>query len=319
MFHLNLQNSRMNNETSTFTQDASQAERLDLFLVKNLPGFSRSRLQALIKGGNVLVDGQVVSKMSTPVTTGQQVEITLPPPEPSELVPEKIPLDIIYEDEHLLIVNKPAGMVVHPAAGHSTGTLVHAVLAHAPGLRGVGGVQRPGVVHRLDKDTSGLILLAKDDETHRWLQAQFKQREVHKTYITLVDGAPPTISGRIEAPIGRDPSKRKQMAVVPDTRGRSAVSEYHVIRQYESHSLVEVHPLTGRTHQIRVHMAFIGCPVVGDKVYGHKKPSLPIKRHFLHARDLEVCFPGEDNPRTFSAPLPHELEAVLVNLGKNQA
>ncbi|HPC05959.1 MAG TPA: RluA family pseudouridine synthase [Anaerolineaceae bacterium] len=310
----NLLNKRMNSELKTFSQLEARVERLDLFLVRNLPGFSRSRLQALIKDGQVLIDGLVVSKMSTPVTQGQRVDITLPPPEPSELIPEHIPLDIVYEDEHLLIVNKPAGMVVHPAAGHSTGTLVHAVLAHAPGLRGVGGVQRPGMVHRLDKDTSGLILLAKDDETHRWLQNQFKQREVNKTYITLVDGEPPTLTGRIEAPIGRDPSKRKQMAVVPDTKGRSAVSEYRVLRRYGSHSLVEVHPLTGRTHQIRVHMAFIGCPVVGDKVYGHKKPSLPLKRHFLHARDLEVCFPGEDQPRTFSAPLPPELEAVLQAL-----
>jgi len=309
----------MNSELKTFSQLEARSERLDLFLVRNLPGFSRSRLQALIKDGQVLIDGLVVSKMSTPVTQGQQVDITLPPPEPSELVPEHIPLDIVYEDEHLLIVNKPAGMVVHPAAGHSTGTLVHAVLAHAPGLRGVGGVQRPGVVHRLDKDTSGLILLAKDDETHRWLQNQFKQREVNKTYITLVDGEPPTLTGRIEAPIGRDPSKRKQMAVVPDTKGRSAVSEYRVLRQYGSHSLVEVHPLTGRTHQIRVHMAFIGCPVAGDKVYGHKKPSLPLKRHFLHARDLEVCFPGEDQPRTFSVPLPPELDAVLKALEKSLA
>jgi 23S rRNA pseudouridine1911/1915/1917 synthase len=310
-------NNPMDNENRIFTQSEIRAERLDLFLVKNLPEFSRSRMQALIKNGNVMVDGQPVTKMSTPITAGQTVEITLPPPEPSELIPENIPLDIIYEDEHLLIVNKPAGMVVHPAAGHSSGTLVHAVLAHAPGMQGVGGVQRPGVVHRLDKDTSGLILMAKDDATHQWLQGQFKQREVNKTYIALVDGAPPTLRGRIEAPIGRDPSKRKQMAAVPETKGRNAVSEYQVLRQYESHSLVEVHPLTGRTHQIRVHMAFVGSPVVGDKIYGHKKPTLPIKRHFLHARDLEIRFPGEAQPRSFSAPLPPELEAILKMLEKS--
>ena len=295
----------MNSELKTFSQLEARAERLDIFLVRNLPGFSRSRLQALIKDGQVLIDGLVVSKMSTPVTQGQQVDITLPPPEPSELVPEHIPLDIVYEDEHLLIVNKPAGMVVHPAAGHSTGSLVHAVLAHAPGLRGVGGVQRPGVVHRLDKDTSGLILLAKDDETHRWLQNQFKQREVNKTYITLVDGEPPTLTGRIEAPIGRDPSKRKQMAVVPDTKGRSAVSEYRVLRQYGSHSLVEVHPLTGRTHQIRVQLAGIGHPIVGDPKYGQGQSLM------LHATCLD--WPGHHYFRPPTWPAPWAVEGETRN------
>ncbi len=186
----------------------------------------------------------------------------------------------------------------------------------APELTGIGGVQRPGVVHRLDKDTSGLILLAKDDATHQWLQNQFRLRKVKKTYIALVDGTLPTPTGRIEATIGRDPSKRMQMSVVSETKGREAISEYKVLHQYPEHSLVEVHPLTGRTHQIRVHLAFIGCPVVGDKVYGRKKSTLPLKRHFLHARDIEIFLPGEKEPRNFTAPLAPELTDLLQTLDR---
>jgi 23S rRNA pseudouridine1911/1915/1917 synthase len=304
----------MTDQIFTFKQTEEEPERLDKFLVRCLPEFSRARIQALIRSGNVTLEGKVIEKMSFLVTSGQEVKIILPSPEPSELIPETIPLEVIYEDTHLLIVNKPAGMVVHPAAGHSTGTLVHAVLAHAPELTGVGGVQRPGVVHRLDKDTSGLILLAKDDVTHQWLQNQFKSRKVNKTYIALVDGAPPTPTGRVEAAIGRDPSKRKQMAIVPDAKGRSAISEYRVVKTFPHHTLIEVHPLTGRTHQIRVHMAFIGCPVVGDKVYGHKKSTLPLNRHFLHARDIMITLPGEKTPRSFTAPLAPELEKILQEL-----
>ena len=238
----------------------------------------------------------------------------IPPQQPTDLIPENIPLNVIYEDEHLMVVNKPAGMVVHPAAGHSTGTLVHAALAHAPEMEGIGGEQRPGVVHRLDKDTSGLILLAKDDNTHRWLQDQFRLRKVRKVYLALVDGHPPTPQGRIEASIGRDSSRRKQMAVVPDKKGREASSEYLTLESFPEHTLLEVHPITGRTHQIRLHLAFLGCPVVSDKVYGHKKPTLPLGRHFLHAARLTVTLPGESSPRLFEAPLPQDLQQILNHL-----
>jgi 23S rRNA pseudouridine1911/1915/1917 synthase len=205
-------------------------------------------------------------------------------------------------------------MVVHPAAGHSRGTLVHAALAHAPSMAGIGGEGRPGVVHRLDRDTSGLILLAKNDLTHRWLQEQFRRRQVSKVYLALVDGRPPTPTGRIEAPIGRDASQRKQMAVVAPQKGRDAVSEYRTLESFARHTLLEVHPITGRTHQIRLHLAFLGCPVAGDTVYGLHKPTLPLKRHFLHAARLSICLPGESQPRTFEAPLPIELERVLEGL-----
>jgi 23S rRNA pseudouridine1911/1915/1917 synthase len=290
------------------------SERLDKFLVSCLPDFSRSRLQGLIRDGFVRVDGVLAAKAGQVVENGDVVEVRIPPPEPSQLVPEAIPLQVVYEDSHLMVINKPAGMVVHPAAGHASGTLVHAALAHAPELEGINGEQRPGVVHRLDKDTSGLILMAKDDKTQRWLQDQFRLRKVRKTYLALVDGHPPTPQGRIEAPIGRDPAHRKQMAITAPEKGREAVSEYFTRQRFEVHTLLEVRPLTGRTHQIRLHLAFIGCPIVGDLVYGRKKPSLPIARQFLHAARLEVTLPGEQAPQIFEAPLPADLQAVLSKL-----
>jgi 23S rRNA pseudouridine1911/1915/1917 synthase len=242
--------------------------------------------------------------------------VCIPPPAPAGLVGENIPLDIIFENDDLLVVNKPAGMVVHPAAGHDSGTLVHAVLGYDPGIEGIGGEERPGVVHRLDKETSGLILLAKNDAAHRWLQDQFRLRKVEKTYLALVDGAPPTPSGRVDAPVGRDPSHRKQMAVLPPGKGREAVSEYRTLESFAQHTLLEFHPHTGRTHQIRLHCAFLGCPIAGDRVYGHRKTTLEIGRHFLHAAKLKIVLPGEEQARTFEAPLPEELQDVLMELGK---
>ncbi len=304
----------MSDQHYSFTCQGVGAQRLDKFLVSCLPEFSRSWLQGLIQEGFVRVDGVVAAKAGQAVEDGDVVEVTVPPPEPSQLVPEAIPLQIVYEDSHLMVINKPAGMVVHPAAGHASGTLVHAALAHVPELEGINGEQRPGVVHRLDKDTSGLILMAKDDHTQHWLQDQFRLRKVRKIYLALVDGHPPTPQGRIEAPIGRDPAHRKQMAITSPEKGRAAISEYFTRQRFAEHTLLEVHPLTGRTHQIRLHLAFIGCPIVGDLVYGRKKPSLSIARHFLHAAQLTVTLPGEQAPRTFEAPLPPDLQAVLIKL-----
>jgi 23S rRNA pseudouridine1911/1915/1917 synthase len=262
----------------------------------------------------VKVDHQIVTKAGFELTSGQQVEIELPPVRAVELVAEAIPLKVIFENEDLVVVDKPAGMVVHPAAGHDQGTLVNAILAHAPDLEGIGGELRPGVVHRLDKNTSGLILVAKNERSLRWLQDQFRLRKVKKIYLALSDGHPPTPTGRIEAAIGRDPSLRKQMTIVPDEKGRAAVSEYRVIETFPQHSLFEVHPETGRTHQIRLHLAFIGCPIVGDTVYGHRRPSLPLERHFLHAMRLSIMLPGESEPRQFESPLPEDLQRVLEHL-----
>jgi 23S rRNA pseudouridine1911/1915/1917 synthase len=294
--------------------DAEQPARLDKFLVSKLSEFSRTRLQTLIENGSVLVNGTMAFKSGQMINQGDMIKVHIPPPESTQLVPEAIPMDIIFENDDLMVVNKPAGMVVHPAAGHKSGTLVHAALAHAPEMVGIGGEKRPGVVHRLDKDTSGLILLAKNDQAHHWLQDQFRLRKAVKTYITLVDGKPPTPSGRIEAPVGRDRVHRKLMAVTSINKGREAVSEYRTLESFREHSLLEVHPLTGRTHQIRLHLKFIGCPVAGDTVYGHKHSTILIARHFLHATQLAILLPGESKPRTFEAPLPVELEQVLERL-----
>ncbi|HWQ46712.1 MAG TPA: RluA family pseudouridine synthase [Longilinea sp.] len=294
-----------------------KSQRLDKFLAVSLPDYSRARLQGLMKDGFVCVDGKVVTKTGTEALPGQHVEVRIPPAMPSGLVAEEIPLEIIFEDDRLMVVNKPAGMVVHPAAGHFTGTLVHAALAHSPEMEGIGGEIRPGVVHRLDKDTSGLILMAKDERTHRWLQDQFRLRQVNKIYLALVDGAPPTPKGRVEAPIGRDPSHRKQMAITTLEKGRMAVSEYFTRESFPHHTLLDVHPLTGRTHQIRLHMAFLGCPIVGDRLYGHRRLSLPVERQCLHAWRITIILPGEKTARTFEAGIPTDLQTVLDDLRKS--
>ena len=304
----------MSEQILSFQFKGEGATRLDKFLVSCLPEFSRSRLQALIENGSILVDGIAAHKSGQMIDRGNLIQVNIPPPEPTELIPEAIPLDIIFENEDLMVVNKPAGMVVHPAAGHTSGTLVHAALAHAPEMEGIGGEKRPGVVHRLDKDTSGLIILAKNDQAHRFLQEQFKQRKTEKTYLALVDGKPPTPAGRIEAPVGRDSVHRKLMTVTGIKKGREAVSEYRTLESFKQHTLLEVHPLTGRTHQIRVHMTFLGCPVAGDTVYGHRNASVPLKRQFLHATRLSILLPGDAKRRTFEAPLPDELEEVLERL-----
>ncbi len=304
----------MSTETGNYVFTVAENGRLDKTLVSRFPDQSRSRLQNLIRDGFVRVNSAPVQKTGYHLQPGDRVQIEIPPPAPAELTPEEIPLDILFENTDVLVINKPAGMVVHPAAGHASRTLAHAVLGHASKLEGVGGERRSGIVHRLDKETSGVILVAKNDRAHRWLQEQFRLRKVQKIYLALVDGHPPTPQGRVEAPIARDPAHRKKMAVVPAGQGRDAATEYRVIEHFREHDLVEARPLTGRTHQIRLHLAFIGCPVTGDTVYGRRRPSLPIQRHFLHAARLTICLPGENRPHTFAAPLPGDLERILESL-----
>ncbi|MCB9135017.1 MAG: RluA family pseudouridine synthase [Anaerolineales bacterium] len=313
----------MPSKTITLHFDDPESQRLDKYLVTCLPEHSRSRLQNLIKDGQVLVNGVVPAKTGLMLEGGEVIMVEIPPTQPSTLQPETIPLDIIFENNDVIIVNKPAGMVVHPAAGHGSGTLVNAALAHAPEMEGIGGEHRPGVVHRLDKNTSGLILMAKNDLAQRFLQEQFRKRATKKVYLALVDGHPPTPAGRVEAPIGRDSTHRQRMAIVPDHKGRAAATEYHTLETFPAtsslsigHTLLEAHPITGRTHQIRLHFAFIQCPIVGDTLYGRRKPSLPLARQFLHAARLTITLPGEKTPRTFEAPLPEELEKVLAQLRK---
>ena len=304
----------MSDRVLNFHFEAETPERLDKFLVGLLQEFSRSRIQGLIANGFVDVDGHAAKKAGQSLESGSTVTVRIPPPVPTDLIAEDIPLDILFENDDLIVVNKPAGMVVHPAVGHLSGTLVNAILGYDPDIEGIGGEERPGVVHRLDKETSGLILLAKNERAHRWLQDQFRLRKVDKTYLALVDGKPPTPSGRVEAYIGRDPSHRKRMAIVPESRGREAISEYKTLEEFQGFTLLEFHPLTGRTHQIRLHCAFLKCSIVGDEVYGRKKSSVKITRHFLHAYRLKIILPEEKEPRLFEAPLPEELEQVLVAL-----
>jgi len=308
----------MNERQESFRYQGEGEERLDKLLSRILEDLSRSRIQRLIAEGEVRVDGRVVTKKAEAVSPDAEISIRIPPARPSSLEAEPIPLDVVFENEDLLVINKPAGMVVHPGAGHPSGTLVNAVLAYAPEIEGVGGVRRPGLVHRLDRDTSGLILLAKNDRAHQFLQDQFRQRKVDKVYQALVDGHPPTAKGRVEVAIGRDPQHRQRMAAVPERDGKMAVSEYFTVKRYPHHTLLEVHILTGRTHQIRIHMSFLGCPVVGDSTYGRRKASLEVDRMFLHAGRLGILIPGADEKRWFEAELPEELEEVLARLDKER-
>lgn len=301
----------MTDRIETFHYDEQNPDRLDKYLVSCLPEFSRARIQGLISDGFVSINGVSAKKAGQVIEDGDDIEVRVPPPVPSGLVAEDIPLNIVFENDDLIVVNKPAGMVVHPAAGHYSGTLVNAVLGYDPDLEGIGGEERPGLVHRLDKETSGLIILAKNERAHNWLQDQFRLRKVEKTYLALVDGKPPTPAGRVEAAIGRDPSHRKKMAIVSPGKGREAVSEYKTLESFKNHTLLEFHPHTGRTHQIRLHCQFLGCPIVGDSVYGKRSTTVSIDRHFLHAFRLKIILPGEKSPRMFEADLPEELKNVL--------
>lgn len=297
----------------SFTAE-QDGERLDKVIPLHVQDLSRAMAQRLIKTGGVTVNGQP-SKPSYQVQAGDQVVVRVPTEVPEPVVAEDIPLDIIYEDEILLVVNKPAGMVVHPALGHTSGTLVNAVLAHCPQVADVGGPERAGVVHRLDKDTSGLILIAKDEQTRDALQRQFKRRQVSKTYLALVEGQVEPREGVIEAPVGRDKRHRKRMAVV--RQGRRARTTYRVIEHFTDHTLLEVHPHTGRTHQVRVHLAWLGYPIVGDPVYGHRRQRLLKGRHFLHAAGLRFTHPTLGQEVTFQAPLPSKLAAILRRLRRS--
>ncbi|HET9476354.1 MAG TPA: RluA family pseudouridine synthase [Dehalococcoidia bacterium] len=287
-------------------------ERLDVFVARRLPELSRSHAQRLILDGLVSVDARQM-KASERVEAGAKVTVQIPPPEPAPgLEPEAIPITVLYQDFDLMVVDKPAGLTVHPAPGHPTGTLVNALLAIAPDLKGISGTLRPGIVHRLDKDTSGLILVAKNDRAMRALQRQLKDREVHKTYLALVQGVPKPAQGVIEAPIGRHPKNRKKMAVVAN--GRESETGYRVreVIAGGKYALLEVEPVTGRTHQIRVHMAAIGHPVVADTVYG--KRSDVLGRQFLHAWKIAFAMPLGGREVEFESPLPRDLREALERL-----
>jgi 23S rRNA pseudouridine1911/1915/1917 synthase len=298
----------------------TSGERLDKVLVELMPELSRAQWQRLIADGLVLVDGKA-TKASQRLEGNEVIEAEIPEAVESPLIPENIPLDIRYEDDDIVVVNKPAGMVVHPSPGHASGTLVNALLAHCPNLPGIGDTKRPGIVHRLDKDTSGLIIVAKNDLALRILQAQFKAREVSKQYIALVEGLIQPPAALIDAPIGRDVNQRKIMAVFPpgnsksnSKQAREAQTRYTTLEAFDDFSLIECAPITGRTHQIRVHLSYLGYPIVGDKVYGRRKQRLNIKRHFLHAAEISFKRPKDGVLLTLTAELPPDLQKLLDDL-----
>jgi 23S rRNA pseudouridine1911/1915/1917 synthase len=285
--------------------------RLDKYLTQVLPQFSRAYLQKLIGQGHVLVNGQR-TKASQRLNKADRVTIELLTL-PAYPLAEPIPLAIIYEDTNILVIDKPAGLTVHPAPGHPSHTLVNAVLAHCPSLVMSNELVRPGIVHRLDKDTSGLIVIAKNDFAQEYLAAQFKSRTVTKRYLVLVKGKLSPEQGTIEAPIGRDPHSRRRMAIVE--AGKEATTQYQVRKYLNDYTLVEVTPLTGRTHQIRIHLSAIGCPVVGDPLYGIK--STHLNRQFIHAYRLGFRLPSTKQYQEFTSPLPMDLEQALEHLARN--
>ncbi|MCC6315806.1 MAG: RluA family pseudouridine synthase [Thermomicrobiales bacterium] len=283
-------------------------ERLDRFVADALPELSRSYVQQLIERGAVAVDG-MRRKPKFKMTPGQVVTVTVPPVEPEEIVPEAIPLCIVYEDRDVLVIDKPAGLVVHPAPGHPRGTLVNAIVHHAPDIA-LAGSNRPGIIHRLDKDTSGLIAIAKTDRARTVLVPQWEERTVRKTYLALVAGDVPEDEATIDAPIGRDPAQRQRMAV--QRTGRLAITHFRVLERFGDATLLEVDIETGRTHQIRVHLAFIGHPAIGDAVYGRGTMlrGVMLDRQFLHASTLGFKLP-DGRTMVFSAPLPGDLRSAL--------
>ncbi len=287
--------------------------RLDVWLTSQLPEFSRARWQKLISIGQIQVGQKICHDKKYRLKSGDRVCVSIPPPATLDLMPEAIPLDILYEDEQLLIINKPAGMVVHPSAGHSTGTLVHALLAHCP-LSSIGGVQRPGIVHRLDKDTTGAIVVAKTDFAHQHLQQQLQAKTARREYLGVVYGAPKTDNGTINLPIGRHPIDRQKQAIVAvDRGGKSAVTHWQIIERLRGFSLIEFRLETGRTHQIRVHTTQMGHPIVGDPVYGAGRANIGVNLpgQTLHARQLQLIHPLTGEMIGVTAPIPERFSTLL--------
>jgi 23S rRNA pseudouridine1911/1915/1917 synthase len=294
-------------------QVEGKGDRLDRWLSDQLPNISRSRLQKLIEQGNIQLNNQVCTSKKTKVSNGDRLQITIPISQPLDLEPEAIPLDILYEDEYLIIINKPAGLVVHPAPGHESGTLVNALLFHCDNLSGIGGIQRPGIVHRLDKDTTGAIVVAKTDFAHRHLQAQIKAKTARREYWGIVYGCPRDNKGTIDLSIGRHPIDRQKMAVVSvEKRGRKAVTHWKILQRLSNYTLVEFLLETGRTHQIRVHSSHIGHPIVGDPLYSSGRSlGVNLSGQVLHARKLSLQHPKSGELINAIAPLPDDFTKLI--------
>ncbi|HYE80607.1 MAG TPA: RluA family pseudouridine synthase [Clostridia bacterium] len=303
-------------EVREFNIEPEEAgKRLDSFLSEKIEGYSRTYMQKLIDDGSCKVNGKS-AKPNLKLRQDDQVEVVIPDPVPLEVEPEKIDLDIVYEDDDIIVINKPQGMVVHPAHGNYSGTVVNALLSHCGSLSdynsltGINGVMRPGIVHRIDKDTSGIIVIAKTNEAHLSLSEQLKEHSITRKYVALLEGRLKNESGTVETLIGRNPKDRKQMAVV-SINGKKAVTHYRVLERFENHTLIEAVLETGRTHQIRVHMAYQGHPVVGDTVYGYKKQSFDTNGQLLHARILGFLHPTRKEYVEFEASLPDYFEKIL--------
>ena len=292
-----------------------KGRRLDQFLADQLEELTRSAAQRLAEEEHVLLNGKPLKK-NYKMTGCETLEVHLPDPEPIDAVPQNIPLDIAYEDGDLLVINKPKGMVVHPAPGNLDGTVVNAVLYHCgESLSGIGGAFRPGIVHRIDKDTSGLLIIAKNDRAHLYLSEQLKDHTLARTYEAVVIGGMKEDKGTVNAPIGRSPKDRKKMAIVPD--GRHAVTHYEVLARYPGYTHIRCKLETGRTHQIRVHMASLGHPIVGDEVYGPSKSKFDLQGQCLHARELTFLHPADGQPRLVKSDLPDYFTDLLHKLGRN--
>lgn len=313
---------------SQVVEGDSAGARLDQWLARRLPELSRMRVKALIAGGRTRVDGRAV-KAAHRVQAGERVEVTIPPPARDGIAPEAVPLRVVFEDAHVLVVDKPAGMVTHPGAGRIDGTLAAAALAHAPEMAGVGSPRRPGIVHRLDKGTSGLIVLAKTQAAYDGLTAQLARRTVSRRYLALAQGAMRRAEGTVDAPIGRDPRSRVRMAIAPEARGKRAVTHYRVLERFgggaSAVTLLECRLETGRTHQIRVHLASLGHPLLGDETYRGRRAAPagdPVLAELveglggvaLHAAGLAFTHPVTGEPMTFTCPSPDRIERILSHL-----
>ena len=287
--------------------------RIDKYLTEQLPDITRSYLQKLLKDGSVQMNGKSV-KVSTKTAAGAVIELTIPEPEEPEILPEDIPLDILYEDSDVILINKPKDMVVHPAAGHYTGTLVNALMYHCKGdLSGINGVLRPGIVHRIDKDTTGVLIVCKNDKAHNALAEQLKEHSITRKYRAIVCGNLKEDEGTVDAPLGRHPQDRKKMAIVR-TGGKRAVTHYRVLARFGNYTYIECQLETGRTHQIRVHMASLGHPLLGDEVYGRVKSPFKLEGQTLHAMVLGFIHPTTGEYMEFEAPLPEYFEKLLEKL-----
>ncbi len=303
-------------EIKITVEDIEEPTRIDLYLSRELNDISRSYVQKLIKKGNVKVNNSVIDSKKLKIDEEDEIEIIIPEPEKLKLKPQNIPIEILYEDEDVLVVNKPQGMVVHPAPGHYSGTLVNALLYHCKNLSSINGIIRPGIVHRIDKDTSGVLMIAKNNKSHNFLADQLRDHTVKRIYMALVHGNIKEESGTVDAPIGRHPVNRLKRAVI-ENNSKKAVTHFKVVERYSNYTLVELQLETGRTHQIRVHMSYIGYPLVGDPLYGIKREKFNLNGQALHAKILGFVHPSTFKFMEFDTPLPEYFQGLLRKIQSN--